>query len=200
MGGPRGFDGSVPVGSLALAGADGASATGSSVFNGSRSIEGTDQIRAEIHCKGVRRGGSSSSTANSRPDRPRRPPEGPWSPAPREPSESPTSSSSTTRALPGAPRALQLRSTGAPRARAPRECARRSRSRCARPVARSSGLSMECGFVVFPEQIRTTEPVMFRWCQTVQPERAFLPEPRRFPAAAGLPRPEAGSGAPGGLR
>ena len=34
-------------------------------------------------------------------------------PAPREPSESPTSSSSTTRALPGAPRALQLRWTGA---------------------------------------------------------------------------------------
>ena len=58
-------------------------------------------------------GGSSSSTPNSRPDRPRRPPEGPWSPAPRELSESPTSSSSTTRALPGAPRALQLRSTGA---------------------------------------------------------------------------------------
>ena len=55
-------------------------------------VKGTDQIRAEIHYKGVRRGGSSSSTPNSRPDRPRRPPEGPWSPAPREPSESPTSS------------------------------------------------------------------------------------------------------------
>ena len=39
----------------------------------------------------------------------RRSPRPPWLPVPREP----TSSSSTTRALPGAPRALQLRSTGA---------------------------------------------------------------------------------------
>ena len=29
--------------------------------------------------------------------------------------------------------------------------------------------------------------------------RLFLTEPRRSPAAAGLPRPEAGSGAPEGL-
>ena len=32
-----------------------------------------------------------------------------------------------------------------------------------------------------------------------QNERFFLTEPRRSPAAAGLPRPEAGSGAPEGL-
>ena len=35
---------------------------------GSSTSKGTDQIRAEIHCKGVRRGGSSSSTPNSRPE------------------------------------------------------------------------------------------------------------------------------------
>ena len=50
---------------------------------------------------------------------------------------------------------------------------------------------MECGFVVLPEQIRTTEPVM-PWCQTVQPERAVLPDRtapvsrrRRSPAPGG---------------
>ena len=46
----------------------------------------------------------------------------------------------------------------APRARAPRECARRSRSRCARPAARSSGLSMECGFGVFPDRYGPRNP------------------------------------------
>ena len=90
-----------------------------------RGFQGTDQIRAELHCRG--RGGSASSTPNSRPDGPRPPPEGPWSAAPRESSESPTSSGAPRpRALPGSPRALQLRPTGRLGQREPRGCARRS--------------------------------------------------------------------------
>ena len=41
---------------------------------------------------------------------------------------------------------------------------------------------------------------MFRGAKLFsQNVRFFLTEPRRSPAAAGLPRPEAGSGAPEGL-
>ena len=47
---------------------------------GRAGIQGTDQIRAEIHCKGVRRGGSSSSNAEA-PGRA----QAPWLPVPREP-------------------------------------------------------------------------------------------------------------------
>ena len=59
---------------------------------------------------------------------------------------------------------------------------------------------MECGFVVFPEQIRITEPVMFRGAKLFsQNVRFFLTEPRRFPAAAGLPRPGGRLGSTQGL-
>ena len=62
------------------------------------------------------------------------------------------------------------------------------------------GLSMEFVFGCFIGQIRNTERVMFHAAELFgQNVRFFLTEPRRSPAAAGLPRPEAGSGAPEGL-
>ena len=73
-------------------------------------------------------------------------------------------------------------------------------ARCARPAARATGLSMECGFGVFPDRYGTRNPScsVLPDC-SARPSRFFLTEPRRSPAAAGLPRPEAGSGAPEGL-
>ena len=86
--------------------------------------QGTDNIRAEIHCKGLRGAGWSSSTPN------RRARLAPGTAhedlvAPRESSKSPMSSSTTGVRLVR----CGLRSSGAPRAREPRGCARRSRSR-----------------------------------------------------------------------
>ena len=60
---------------------------------------------------------------------------------------------------------------------------------------------MECGFGYFIGRMRNMECVVFHAAELFgQNVRFFLTEPRRFPAAAGLPRPEAGSGASRGLR
>ena len=56
----------------------------SGVLSRPHRAEGTDQIRAEIHCKGGSAGGSASFDVEQPPERPIRPPEGP---APRASSE-----------------------------------------------------------------------------------------------------------------
>ena len=127
------------------------------------------------------------------------PQRGPWSPAPRESSESPTSSSSTTRALPGAPRALQRGRRRPGQGRLAGALGDQGRAahvllhgRPACPWNAASGYFL----TVWHHGTRHVP-----WCQTVQPERAFVPD-RTAPVSPTPPvsrAPEAGSGAPKGL-
>ena len=102
-------------------------------------------IRAEIHCKGLGGAGRRPRRRTTARETSQAPLEGPGRPHQREPGESPTSS--TTRALYRCASRAAAAVGGVSRAREPLYgCARRSRSRCARPAPRSTGLSMEWGF------------------------------------------------------
>ena len=102
------------------------------------------------------RGGAASSTPNGRPEPAQAPPGGTLLARTRgRSSESPTSSSSTTRALPGAPRV-----------RSEIRVALRTSCCTGRPACPWNAAS---GYFL-TDTHHGTRP----WCQTVQPERAFL--------------------------
>ena len=144
-------------------------------------------------CRNTLQGGPAGRVveldAEQPPEQPRCPPEGTWSLAPRESSESPTWSLHDQGSLPVRLARCGWRSSGA---QGQGGFAVRSEIKVAAarvPAARSAGLSMECGFLVFPDRYGTRNPSC-----------SVLPtEPRRSPAAAGLPRPGGRLGSTQGL-